>query len=70
MSHETCRNCKYYNANNADRGTCTRYPPRAFLAGQNKTISLWPVVRTDQSCGEWKQRLYVAKELPQAAVVQ
>lgn len=72
MSHETCQNCKFYNHNlpEADRGSCARYPPAVFPTGPGKATSFWPVVREDQSCGEWKQRLYLAKDLPPAAMRQ
>lgn len=64
--HKICERCEFFtlNAELPDRGICSRYPPAVFPTGPSSATSFWPIVRCEQSCGEWKQRLYVAKEIP------
>ena len=62
---KTCSVCEYFDPTGDGLGRCTRYPPHPFPTGPGQVTSFWPILKPEQSCGEWKQRLYIARELPQ-----
>ena len=61
---DICANCKFFRQNQPQQGICTRYPPAVFPSGRDQVSSVWPVVRVDQGCGEFKPKVYVSHDLP------
>jgi hypothetical protein len=63
---EKCVNCQYYDRRNARPndgrspvmwGQCRRHSPHLSPAGAQKTYlveGVWPLVRDDDWCGEWR----------------
>ena len=63
---EKCVNCQYYDRRNAKPnegrapvmwGQCRRHSPHLSPAGAQKTYmveGVWPLVRDDDWCGEWR----------------
>ena len=70
MSPETCQFCKYFTAVNEKAGGCRRYPPHPFPAEGGGTVSIWPSVQLHQSCGEWRQGILLAQEIPPSQVIR
>lgn len=57
---QNCSNCVFRWANN----TCRRYPPTPKKINQHEVYkyltehkAIWPEVRPNNWCGEWRQRL-------------
>lgn len=70
MSNETCQSCKYFSQVDGKTGNCRRYPPHPFPIEDGRTVSIWPAVQPQQSCGEWRQGILVAQDMPSAQVVR
>ena len=61
--NESCVQCRFYSAENAHGGKCRRFPPVVVPIHQNRNPdrpwpnmdhdSMWPDVRTDDTCGEF-----------------
>ena len=63
---EKCVNCQFYDRRNAKPnegrtpvmwGQCRRHSPQLSPAGAQKTYlveGVWPLVRDDDWCGEWR----------------
>ena len=49
-----CANCRFYEGQNDEHGTCNRYAPKP---GPNEAWALWPKVMPHDWCGEWAQPL-------------
>jgi len=47
-----CSTCKYSYLNAYSRIECRRYPPKY----ENEYLSKYPVVQSDEYCGEYKER--------------
>jgi len=63
-SHECCGTCKFYEADDqVATGLCARYPPTPFIHGPNQIRSVWPPVKSTFGCGEWRQRIFTAKDV-------
>lgn len=51
-----CGTCKFY-----DQGACRRFPPaRVYTPSGDKPevildVTVWPVVKPENWCGEWKR---------------
>lgn len=59
MSENWCETCKWFmpplpGDRESVTGECRRYPP-SFLPNANNG-SPWPLTRTYEWCGEWKDR--------------
>lgn len=61
---ERCLECKFFAQIGPEVGNCRRYPPRPWPHG-DKVSALWPVVRCDQWCGEWRRAVLTARDMPQ-----
>lgn len=64
VPRNACLSCKHFNtaANEgrnikADFGECRRYPPTIGTDGDGDTFYFWPVIHSDEWCGEFHQRL-------------
>jgi hypothetical protein len=49
-----CANCRFYEWQDDERGTCNRYAPKP---AQGETWAEWPSVLPHNWCGEWAQPL-------------
>jgi hypothetical protein len=49
-----CANCRFYEEQNDEHGTCNRYAPKP---AQGETWAEWPWVLPHNWCGEWAQPL-------------
>lgn len=56
---QRCINCRFHSSDIVDGYealTCHRYAPRMLSgAGAGWSNQLWPVVSTNNWCGEWEQ---------------
>lgn len=55
MTTTNCPFCKFYSPNLADpnrTGVCHRHPPVGFPAGGTATITVFPIVRDADWCGD------------------
>jgi hypothetical protein len=55
----TCKDCLYYKPEVGiemvhDFGSCTRFPPVVVLDPEGDPFSMFPLVNSDEHCGEWK----------------
>lgn len=48
-----CGNCRFCVLDKDGDGQCRRYPP-AVLVDEGTWATVWPVVESDDFCGEWK----------------
>jgi len=61
---ENCSTCKYFAVIDGKVGNCRRFPPVPFPVGPNNVSTIWPAVRHEQWCGEWRQIIYLARDVP------
>lgn len=48
-----CDGCKFFDQQTgSDVGQCRRHPPKAFMISNCESESVWPIVGTDDWCGE------------------
>lgn len=51
----TCRNCVWF-LENEDIGSCVRFPPQIVVLEPGVTMSLFPEVLSDMTCGEFLKK--------------
>jgi len=61
---QDCADCRFYYPTDSIVGKCRRYAPRPVQWGETETAdgnrgetdAVWPVVSSDDTCGEFKPR--------------
>lgn len=51
---KTCKTCKYYEWAGMN-AICCRFPPQVYVLN-NMRRDAYPIVGTDNYCGEWKAK--------------
>lgn len=46
-----CANCKFWRANDVEKGQCVRFPPTVI---NNSYETIFPETASVQWCGEWQ----------------
>lgn len=64
-----CGNCDFWQLltklKDRNRGSCHRHAPRAaFRATEQFTAPTWPVVYSDEWCGDFQPRTHPVKAVP------
>lgn len=52
----TCATCRFSMfAKSSDTGQCRRRTPLAAPYSEDEALGYWPLISTDDWCGEWRQ---------------
>ena len=53
---DSCKACKFFLEQAEEHGLCRRYPPSVWIHINGPTVSVFPPMRHDGYCGEFKEK--------------